>query len=159
MRLNTHRETPPRKTPRIVIALLILLVVMLVSMIVTVFILLILDNEIILGVVILSIFALLFTLAAFRLCDVEKAYVEILEDRIIVVDFYFSIEKTRSYTKEQIDNYYISYGYGDLRFIGYRYAWSEYIVFNDKNNKYLFKIFCNDVTKEAFKELMTKQTQ
>lgn len=83
--------------------------------------------------------------------DMEKAYVEINDDTITVVDYYFGIKMEKAFLIQDIANAEIIIGYS-MRVRGYRYsnAGCTYIVFRDNSGKYLFKIICVPETKRFF---------
>ena len=163
MKLYTHSEIPRKKTPKIVKFLLFICTIFASAMFIGLSLILIINKNIFEGILILSIFSVLITVCIFCFTDMVKAYVELLDDKIIVVDYYFGIKKIKCFSKDQIFSYKIVQSYS-MEIRGYRLytllgQYIPYIVFKDKNDKYLFKIICLEQTKEAFKELMTKQTQ
>ena len=74
--------------------------------------------------------------------DIEKAYVEINNDEICVVDYYFLIKKEKYFNVKDITKIEVVLGYSS-KLRGYRLnaGGTQYIVFKNSNNKYLFKIF------------------
>jgi hypothetical protein len=86
--------------------------------------------------------------------DVEKAYVEIIDDEIYVVDYYWGIKKEKHISYADITSAEIHIGYSH-KVRGYRWSFAgmQYIVFK-KDNKYLFKIIHLPETEEIFKQYL-----
>ncbi|MBQ3527468.1 MAG: hypothetical protein IJA52_02815 [Clostridia bacterium] len=83
--------------------------------------------------------------------DMNKAYIEVKDNCIRVVDYYFLFKKERIVLLDEIDKAEICIGHS-FRVKGYRYSMAgfTYIVFTDKNDKYLFKVINCPETKEYF---------
>lgn len=83
--------------------------------------------------------------------DMSKAYVQIDENNITVVDYYFFLKKERRFKNEEIKTAELHRG-GSFHLRGYRHNMMgfSYIVFRNHNNKYLFKIINCPETNEFF---------
>ena len=83
--------------------------------------------------------------------DMDKAFVEVVDGAITVADYYFGIKKEKVFSEHNIGCAEVILGYS-MRVRGYRYSnvGTTYIVFYDKNGKYMFKILCAPETKEFF---------
>ena len=95
----------------------------------------------------------IFTAALTVICiaDMNKAYIEISDHGIKVVDYYFFFKKEHTVLINEIHKAEIVFG-RSFRVKGYRYSFAgfTYIVFTDKNDKYLFKVINCPETKEYF---------
>ena len=103
------------------------------------------------AVLILPPLTVLVILIAITQRDMDKAYVEIVDDVIIAVDYYFGIKKEKTFSIRDIAAAETLTGYS-MRVRGYRYsnAGITYIVFRDKSGKYMFKVICVPETKQFF---------
>ena len=83
--------------------------------------------------------------------DMNMAYVEIMGEKIRVVDFYFGIKKENMLLMSDIKTAESCWG-GSFRIKGYRWHFGgmHYIVFRDGDGKYLFKILDLPETRGAF---------
>lgn len=90
--------------------------------------------------------------------DMNKAYIEVYEHSITVVDYYFLHRRERTILKSEIKKGEITLGYSS-RVRGYRHSGMglSYIVFRNEKNKYLFKIINFPETKEYFSKLFEIQ--
>ena len=85
------------------------------------------------------------------LYDMKRAFVEITDDKIIAVDYYFGLKHEKVFYREDIVFAEIITGYS-IRVRGYRFSGNgfpnlKYIVFRGKKKKYLFKLICSDDAK------------
>jgi len=94
--------------------------------------------------------AIIFT----HIKDIERAYVEIIENEIYVVDYYWGVKKEKHISFSDITSTEICMGYSH-KVKGYRlrFAGMRYIVFK-KENEYLFKIVYFPETEEIFKQYL-----
>ena len=83
--------------------------------------------------------------------DMHMAFVEIMDEEIHVVDYYFGVKKEKMFLTSDIKTAE-SYWGGSLRIKGYRWNFGgmHYIVFRDGDGKYLFKILDLPETRDAF---------
>ena len=103
------------------------------------------------AVIVLIPIAVCVTLAIVTTIDMNKAYVQIEEDTIIVVDYYLFSKKEKSFKFNEIQSVEIHRGSSlDIRGYRYRMMGFSYIVFRNENNKYLFKIIKCPETNEFF---------
>ena len=152
MRFNTHDRTPKIKTKKSIKIMLIIEY----SLIIALFIFLAIVcslyiSSIIPAAVILVPVLVLAILIAIPQNDMDKAYVEIIDDVIISTDYYFGIKKEKTFFLRDISTAEILNGYS-MRVHGYRYsnAGCTYIVFRDNSGKYMFKVMCVPETKQYF---------
>ena len=85
------------------------------------------------------------------LYDMKRAFVEITDDKIIAVDYYFGLKHEKVFSKKDIVFAEIITGYS-MKIRGYRFSGNgfsnlEYIVFRGKNKKYLLKLICSNEIK------------
>ena len=113
-------------------------------------------NSIAGGIMVIAIPIVMTAILFIILSDINKAYIEFSDDDIRVVDYYFGIEKSKHYSKKEVCGYEIALGYS-MKVRGYRISAgaTQYIIFKDKNKKYLFKIFYHEQTKKALESIFT----
>ncbi len=111
----------------------------------------IMSQSVLPALIILVLIAFVVTIAIVTTIDMNKAYVQIDGDNIIVVDYFFLFKKKRVFNFYEIKTAEIAQGYS-LRVRGYRYSMMgfSYIVFRNANNKYLFKVINCPETNEFF---------
>ncbi len=85
------------------------------------------------------------------LYDMKKAFVEVTDDKIVAVDYYFGFKHEKVFFREDIVSAEITTGYS-MRIRGYRFSGRgfpnlTYIVFRGKKKKYLLKLICSDEAK------------
>ena len=85
------------------------------------------------------------------LYDMKRAFVEITDDKVVAVDYYFGLKHEKVFFREDIVSAEITTGYS-MRIRGYRFSGQgfpnlKYIVFRGKKKKYLFKLICSDEAK------------
>ena len=156
MRFNTHNRTPKNKTPSSAKLMLVVSWGLLLLLIVFIAIACSLDAKSVEPAVLVSTpFLILIAFLLIIVKDMEKAYVEIDDDTVCVVDYYFGIKKEKSFFIQDIAIAEITIGYS-MRVHGYRYSQCgcRYIVFRDNNGKYLFKLICVPETKQFFEKYL-----
>ena len=87
--------------------------------------------------------------------DMKKAFVEITDDKITVVDYYCFIKCQKTFYLSDIDSAKVTYysrGYKRMRG---RLNTFHYIVFRGIKNKYLFKVIYSEEIKAYFEKLFT----
>ena len=106
------------------------------------------------GMSVILIPVLLTAIILIHIKDIEKAYIEIKENEIYVVDYYWGIKKEKHISFSDITSAEICIGYSH-KVKGYRlsFAGMRYIVFK-KDNKYLFKVIYLPETEEIFKQYL-----
>ena len=152
MRFHTHDRTPKiknKKSIKIILAFgfgLIIAFFLFMAVVCSLYI-----NSIMPAVVILAPLTALVILIVITQRDMDKAYVEIVDDVIIAVDYYFGIKKEKTFFIQDIAAAETLTGYS-MRVRGYRYcnAGITYIVFRNKSGKYMFKVICVPETKQFF---------
>ena len=94
----------------------------------------------------------IITLLPFK--DMEKAYIEIKENKIHVVDYYCGIKKEKLFSFSDITSAEVCFGYSHT-VKGYRFntVGTRYIVFRN-GKRYLFKIIYLPETEEIFKQYL-----
>ena len=85
------------------------------------------------------------------LYDMKRAFVEITDEKITAVDYYFGLKHEKVFFREDIVFAEIITGYS-MKVRGYRFSGKgfsnlKYIVFRGKNKKYLLKLICCNETK------------
>ncbi len=85
------------------------------------------------------------------LYDMKRAFVEITDDKITAVDYYFGLKREKVFSREDIVSAEITTGFS-MRVRGYRFSGQgfpdlKYIVFLGKKKKYLLKLICSDEAK------------
>ena len=152
MRFNTHDRTPKIKTKKSIKIMLIIEYSLIIALFIFAAIVCSLYiSSIIPAAVILVPVLVLAILIAITQTDMDKAYVEIIDDVIISTDYYFGIKKEKTFFLRDISTAEILNGYS-MRVHGYRYsnAGCTYIVFRDNSGKYMFKVMCVPETKQYF---------
>ena len=156
MRFNTHNRTPKIKTKKSVKIMLTIGFGLIISLFLFMAIVCSLYiNSVMPAVLILTPVLVLAILIAVSQKDMDRAFIEIVDDVITVTDYYFGIKKEKTFSMQDIGYTEVLIG-SSMRIRGYRYsnAGMTYIVFRDGNGKYMFKIICTPETKEFFKDYM-----
>ena len=156
MRFNTHDRTPKiesKKSVKIMLTIgfsLIILLFLFMASVCSLYI-----NSVMPAVLILIPVLVLAILIAVSQKDMDRAFIEIVDDMITVTDYYFGIKKEKTFSMQDIGYTEVLIG-SSMRIRGYRYsnAGTTYIVFRDGNGKYMFKIICIPETKEFFKDYL-----
>lgn len=106
------------------------------------------------ALVILIPTVLAFTYLAVMTSDMGKAYIEIGEDSITVVDYFFFRKRERRIPRSDVQKGEI-YIARSSRVKGYRYTsiGYTYIVFTSAEGKYLFKVINYPVTHDYFSKI------
>ena len=153
MKLYTHNRTPKPKNSKLTIFLFVLCYVLTCLIFgLMAFLCFYYAQSIIGSVSVILIYLVLTAIIAVPIIDMEKAYVEIKESEIYVVDYFFGIKKEKYIALSDITSAEIKSG-RSLKVKGHRYSnfGIEYIVFM-KDDKYLFKIIASPETEEIFKQ-------
>ena len=83
--------------------------------------------------------------------DMKKAYIEICDEKITVVNYYLGIKREKVFFSKDVVCAEITAGYSSrvrgYRFSGRGFSNLKYFVFRGRNNKYLFKLICSDKTR------------
>lgn len=152
MVFNTHDRTPRGKTNKTVKIMLIscwslMGAIMLFMAIATS----VMSKSIVPALIIIIPIAFVALFVIVPLVDMNKAYVQIDGDNIIVVDYFLLRKKEKSFKIYEIKTAEVVHS-SSFRIRGYRYnmAGFSYIVFRNDNNKYLFKIINCPETNEFF---------
>lgn len=156
MRFNTHNRTPKietKKAIKIMLAVeygLVAVLLLFAAVACSIF-----AGNLMPAVLILFPFFLLAMFLIVSQKDMNKAYVEIVDNVVTVVDYYLGIKKERTFSVKDIDSAEILMGYS-IRVRGYRYsnAGSTYIIFKDSKGKYMFKVICTPETKAFFRNYL-----
>ncbi len=153
MKLNTHDRTPRPKNSKLIKGLFILCGILTSSMFgLLSFVCFYYAKSFVGGISVILIPALLAAIIQIHIKDIEKAYVEIKENEICVVDYYWGIKKEKCISFSDITSAEICIGYSH-KVKGYRLSvvGMRYIVFK-QDKKYLFKIIYLPETEEIFKQ-------
>jgi len=156
MRFNTHDNTPKIKTKKFVKIMLAIEYGLMISFFLFLAITCsIYINSIMPAVIMLTPILVVAILFLITQKDMDRAFVEIIDDMITVTDYYFGIKKEKTFSMCEIETAEISIGYS-MRVRGYRYsnAGCTYITFRDKDGKYMFKIICVPETKQFFSKYL-----
>ena len=153
MKLNTHDRTPRPQNSKLINALFAICGISMFGIFGLVsFACFYYAQSIIGGILVIFIPILLTAIILLPIKDMEKAYVEIKENEIYVVDYYCGIKKEKHISISDITSAEICIGYSH-KMNGYRFSFAgmRYIVFRN-NKKYLFKIIYLPETEEIFKQ-------
>ncbi len=85
------------------------------------------------------------------LYDMKRPFVEVNDDKIVAVDYYFGCKCEKVFFMKDVVSVEITTGYS-MRVRGYRFSGRgfpnlKYIVFRGEKKKYLLKLICSDETK------------
>ncbi len=102
------------------------------------------------SILLISIPTVLIALTYITMRDINKAYVEINRNSVLVVDYYFGIKKEQLFSFSDITDAEVVSAYS-RKVKGYRYSFmgQRYIILK-KNNKYLFKILYTPESENIF---------
>ena len=155
MKLNTHDRTPRPENSKLIKGLFVLCGVLMYSIFgLGSFACFYYAKSIVGGIFIILIPVLMTALILTHIKDMERAYVEINENEIHIVDYYWGIKKEKHISFSDITSAEICIGHSH-KVKGYRlrFAGMGYIVFK-KDKKYLFKIIYLPETEEVFKQYL-----
>ena len=155
MKLNTHDRTPRPHNSNFIKALFLICAILIYSIFgLCAFACFYYAQSFIGGIFVILIPILLTAIILIYIKDIEKAYIEIKENEIYVVDYYWGIKKEKHISFSDITSAEICIGYSH-KVKGYRlsFAGMRYIVFK-KDNKYLFKVIYLPETEEIFKQYL-----
>ena len=152
MRFNTHNRTPKietKKSVKIMLTIgfgLIISLFLFMAIVCSLYI-----NSVMPAVMLLTPVLVLAILIAVPQKDMDRAFIEIVDDVITVTDYYFGIKKEKTFSMCDIETAEILIGYS-IRVRGYRYSNTgcTYIVFRGNGGKYMFKVICVPETKQFF---------
>lgn len=158
MRFHTHDRTPKietNKTVKILLAVnfgLIASLFLFFAVVCSIY-----SNSIMPAILILIPLSVLATFIAITQKDMDKAYIEIADDRIMVADYYFGIQCKKIFSMSEIGTAEILTGHS-MQVRGYRYcnAGCDYIVFKDHRGKYMFKVISVPETKKFFSKYLNQ---
>lgn len=153
MKLNTHDRTPRPENSSRIKALFWLCAILIYSIFgLVAFACFYYAQSFVGGISVIMIPVLLTVIILIHIKDMEKAYVEITENGICVVDYYWGIQKEKHISFSDITSAEIHMGYSH-KVKGYRFSavGMRYIVFKN-GNKYLFKIIALPETEDLFKQ-------
>ena len=153
MRFNTHDRTPRPKTGKLIKTLLAICMILVFSIFALgAFASVYYEHNIIAGIIIILIPFAMTAIGSILITDMLRAYVEIIDDSIVIVDYYFGIKKEKHYTFQDIESVKAELGYS-FHTRGYRMRGIvQYLVFRGHKNKYLFKVAYFPETKEFFEK-------
>lgn len=152
MRFNTHNRTPKIETKKSVKIMLTIGFGFMISILI--FLAIVFSfyiNSFMPAVLILTPVLVLSMLITIPQKDMERAFIEIIDDTVIAEDYYLGIRIKKTFLLRDIAEAEVLVGYS-IRVRGYRYsnAGCSYIVFRDKSGKYMFKVICVPETKDFF---------
>lgn len=111
----------------------------------------VMSQSILPALILLLLWGAIATFAIISTVDMSKAYVQIDGDDITVVDYVFLFKRERLVKYHEIKTVKLLQG-RSLGVRGSRYGFIFYIVFQDENNKYLFKVFHCPETEAFFRK-------
>lgn len=155
MKLNTHDRTPRPQNSKLIKGLFVLCSVLMCGIFGLVSFACFYYAKSIVGGIFVILVPILMTAIIFtHIKDIERAYVEIIENEICAVDYYWGIKREKHISFSDITSAEICMGYSH-KVKGYRlsFAGMRYIVFK-KDNNYLFKIIDLPETEEIFKQYL-----
>ena len=155
MKLNTHGCTARPQNSKLINALFAICGILMFGIFALVsFACFYYANSIVGGIFIILIPVFMTALILTHNKDMERAYVEINENEIHIVDYYWGIKKEKHISRSDITSAEICIGYSH-KVKGYRFSFARmrYIVFRNNKN-YLFKIICLPETEEFFKQYL-----
>ena len=155
MKLNTHNRTPRPENSNFIKVLLLICAVLIYGVFgLGAFACFYYAKSFIGGISVILIPILLTAIILAHIKDIEKAYIEIKENEIYVVDYYWGVKKEKHISFSDITSAEICNGYSH-KVKGYRlsFAGMRYIVFK-KDNKYLFKVIYLPETEKIFKQYL-----
>ena len=155
MKLNTYDRTPRPKNSKLIKGLFVLCGVLMYSIFGLVsFACFYYAQSFISGISVILIPILLTAVILIHIKDIEKAYIEIKDNEIYVVDYYWGVKKEKCFSFSDITSAEICIGYSH-KVKGYRLSFTgmRYIVFK-KDNRYLFKIIYLPETEEIFNQYL-----
>ena len=153
MKLNTHDRTPRPNGSKLIKGLFLFCWLLIFSMFcLLAFACFYYARSIVGGISAILIPILMTAIILTHIKDMKKAYIEIIDDEIYVVDYYWGIKKEKHFTFSDITSAEICIGYSH-KVKGYRFSFSgmRYIIFKN-DNKYLFKIIALPETEKIFKK-------
>ena len=156
MRLNTHDRTPRVKTSKFIKTLFGICYGLIVAIFVLVaFACFYYADGIIGGFSVIMLVIIMAALIEISCSDINRAYVEIVDNNINVVDYYCLIKREKHFVFQDIASAEIVAGYS-FRVRGYRIGviGSRYIVLRNAKKKYLFKIIYLPETKAIFEKFI-----
>ena len=155
MKLNTHVRTPRPQNSNFIKVLFLICAILMYSIFgLGAFACFYYAQSFIGGISVILIPILLTAIILIHIKDIEKAYIEIKENEIYVVDYYWGIKKEKHISFSDITSAEICIGYSHkIKGYSLTLAGMRYIVFK-KDNKYLFKIICLPETEEIFKQYL-----
>ena len=153
MKLNTHDRTPRPKNSNLIKALFWLNAVLIYGMFgMGSFACFYYAQSVVGGITVMLLPFLMTAGILIPIKNMEKAYVEIKEDEIRVVDYYCGIKKEKHISVSDITSAKVLPG-SSFKVKGVRIPQISYIVFRN-NKKYLFKIIYLPETEEIFKQYL-----
>lgn len=161
MKLNMHDHTPRRSLSRFQKVMFLLSAVLLYSIpVLLACCLFYYERNILAGILTLVVPIALVAVAAIPFVDMSRSYVEFDGDTVTVVDYYCFLKKEKRFNICQIDstesllaNSFRMRG----RRMGYNFFTVRYIVFRDRNGRYLFKILETAEAKDWLARLQQAQ--
>ena len=148
LKFNTHEKTPRPKDSKLTKTLLSLVYILPgIIFLLASFCCFYYAHSIVGGICILLLYIVLYGLFTVLVSDLYKAHVEIIGNKIHIVDYYFGFKKEKFFTFDDI-----AFGTFDSGVRGVRDRRCCYLVFKDHKRKYLFKIICLPETAAIFEK-------
>lgn len=156
MKLNTHDRTPRPKTSKVIKILFAICFCLIYGIfLLGSFACFYYSNSIVSGMFMILLPIVLTFFVWITISDMNKAYVEIGEETVYVVDYYMRLKREKEISICDIASAEIIQGYSH-KVRGYRWGMAgfSYIVFRGDTRQYLFKIIYTPETKRVFQEYM-----
>lgn len=156
MKLNTHNRTPKEKNGKMIKVLLAIGIGMAYGIfLLCAFACIYYADAVGAGMLMVLLPIVLLLCIWIQISDMNKAYVEILKDKIHVVDYYMGFKVEKRFSVGEIASVEIAKGYSH-KMRGYRWGMAgiSYIVFKDCEKRYLFKIIYAPEIQDIFEGYM-----
>lgn len=154
MRFYTHDETPKPKSSTFSKVFLVVLYALMIFVPTLLAVYLFCCAKSVAGGTIIMIVTLcLFELVIVRNSNLEKSYVEINNDEILVVDYSYHRKKKKCFNAKEIAEMQVLFGHSfKVRGDKITRGGTQYIVFRNHKKKYLFKVFYTEENYKFFQE-------
>lgn len=154
MRFYTHSETPkPESSTFSKTFLIALCVIMILVGVLFAFFLFYYAKSIAGGIIETIVTVCFFELVIVRSFNLEKSYIEINNDEILVVDYSYHRKKEKCFNVKEIAEMQVLFGHSfKVRGDKITSSATQYIVFRNHKKKYLFKVFYTEENYKYFQE-------
>ena len=154
MKLKTHYPTPKRLPIFTKTLMVISFTCMFSLFVVAAFYIIFYEKSIGSGLAVLALGIVTVLPLVMLFCDLDRAYIEIKGESILVVDYYFGIRKEKEVFLRDVTAVELSTNCS-CRIKGLHERYERYIVFS-KDNKYLFKVIYLPETERIFRRYINQ---